>query len=134
MFKLAPPGHDQLFDITAPDLCEPHISDVVLRQSIRENKHSSTESRGQGVMAALSPFRRMAGRGFFSLRCSLLVAHVNCNLLCRRLSQLDQVRCYREIAQTQCSRPYDTVLRLPYSHLAWQMSIHIDANTTLQRT
>ena len=32
VFKLAPPGHDQLFDITAPDLCEPSISDVVLPQ------------------------------------------------------------------------------------------------------
>ena len=43
---------------------------------------------------AAPPFRRMAGRGFFSLRCSLLVAHAHCNLLCRRLSQHDQVPCY----------------------------------------
>ena len=33
-FKLAPPEHDQLFDITALDLCESSISDVALRQII----------------------------------------------------------------------------------------------------
>ena len=36
VFKLAPVGHDPLFDITAPNLCEPSISDVVLRQIIYE--------------------------------------------------------------------------------------------------
>ena len=30
--KLAPPGHEHLFDLPAPDLCEPSISDDVLRQ------------------------------------------------------------------------------------------------------
>ena len=29
--KLAPLGHDQVFHITAHNLCEPSISDVVLR-------------------------------------------------------------------------------------------------------
>ena len=32
--KLAPPGHDQMFAITAPRVCEPHISDDELRQVI----------------------------------------------------------------------------------------------------
>ena len=36
VFKLAPPGHEQAFDIAAPNLCEPSISDVVLRQTISE--------------------------------------------------------------------------------------------------
>ena len=34
VFKFAPPRREQLFDITAPNLCEPSISDVVLRQII----------------------------------------------------------------------------------------------------
>ena len=36
VFKLAHPGHEQLFDLTAPDLCVPNISDGVLRHVIRE--------------------------------------------------------------------------------------------------
>ena len=37
-----------------------------------------------------------------------------------------------ERAQTQCSRPYDTfVLLFLHRTMAWPMSIHIDANTTL---
>ena len=34
VFILAPLGHEELFDVTAPNLCEPSISDVVLRQII----------------------------------------------------------------------------------------------------
>ena len=34
VFKLAPPGHDQMFATTAPRVCEPHISDDELRQVI----------------------------------------------------------------------------------------------------
>ena len=34
VFKLAPPRHEQLFDLTAPDLCEPSIPDDVQRQDI----------------------------------------------------------------------------------------------------
>ena len=34
VFKLAPPGHDQMFATTATRVCEPHISDDELRQVI----------------------------------------------------------------------------------------------------
>ena len=34
VFKLAPPGHEYLFDPTAPGLCDPSIPDDVLRQVI----------------------------------------------------------------------------------------------------
>ena len=34
VFKLAPPGHDQMSATTAPRVCEPHISDDELRQVI----------------------------------------------------------------------------------------------------
>ena len=36
MFKLAPPGHEQLSDVTAPNLGECSISDDVLRQIVGE--------------------------------------------------------------------------------------------------
>ena len=32
VFRLAPFGHEQRFLVIAPDLCEPHITDDVLRQ------------------------------------------------------------------------------------------------------
>ena len=34
--KLAPLGHEQVLDVTAPNLCEPCISDVVLQQNVSE--------------------------------------------------------------------------------------------------
>ena len=36
VFKLAPLGHEQVFDVTAPNLCEPYVSDVVLQQIVCE--------------------------------------------------------------------------------------------------
>ena len=36
VFKLAQAGHEQPFDLTAPDLCVPRIPDDVLRHVIRE--------------------------------------------------------------------------------------------------
>ena len=36
VFKLAPPEHELLFDVTALNLCEPNISDVVLQQIVSE--------------------------------------------------------------------------------------------------
>ena len=35
VFKIAPPGHEHLFEITAPNLCEPSISDVEKRAQNR---------------------------------------------------------------------------------------------------
>ena len=39
VFKLAPPEHEQLFDLAARDLCEPSIPDDVLRQIICQASH-----------------------------------------------------------------------------------------------
>ena len=39
VFKLAPPGHALLFDVTALNLCEPHISDALLQQIAGESCH-----------------------------------------------------------------------------------------------
>ena len=39
VFKFAPPGHEHPFDLTAPDLCVPSISDDVLRQVICRASH-----------------------------------------------------------------------------------------------
>ena len=103
VFKLAPPGHDQLFDVTALNLCEPYISDVVLQQNFWRSNHYGSDSRGQCVMAALSPPRLFAG---FPIWWHMQIAFY----LCRRLSLQDQVPYYREIDQTQCSRPYDTLI------------------------
>ena len=36
VFRLAPFGHEQLFNVIAPNLREPHISDVVLQQIVTE--------------------------------------------------------------------------------------------------
>ena len=41
VFKLAPLGHDQMFDITAPRVCEPHIFDDVLQQIVSEATNPS---------------------------------------------------------------------------------------------
>ena len=80
MFKLAPLGHDPLFDITAPNLCEPSISDVVLRQNYLSSKPSSEESRGLCVMAAPSPPRPFTTWQVGpSLRLSYLVVFSNCD-------------------------------------------------------
>ena len=49
VFKLAPPGHEQPFDLTALDLCVPGIPDGVLLAQC-----------GLCVMAAPSPPRRFA--------------------------------------------------------------------------
>ena len=37
VFRLAPLGYEHLFCVIAPDSCEPHISDVVLRQIVASN-------------------------------------------------------------------------------------------------
>ena len=55
VFKLAPVGHEQLFDITAPDFCEPRISDAVLRQIVSEANNPA-----QNRPFASSPFGRLA--------------------------------------------------------------------------
>ena len=39
VFKLAPPGNEQLFDLAAPGLCDPSIPDHVLRQVICQASH-----------------------------------------------------------------------------------------------
>ena len=49
VFKLAPPGHEQFFDVTAPNLCEPHISDAVLQQIVSGSVQPGSGSRGQCV-------------------------------------------------------------------------------------
>ena len=36
VFRLAPPDHEQSFEITAPNMCVPRISDDVLRQIISQ--------------------------------------------------------------------------------------------------
>ena len=36
VFRLAPLGHEQLFSVIAPNLCEPYISDAVPQQIVNE--------------------------------------------------------------------------------------------------
>ena len=36
VLRLAPLGHEQLFNVIAPNLCEPFFSDVVLQQIVNE--------------------------------------------------------------------------------------------------
>ena len=82
VFKLAPFGHDPLFDITAPNFCELSASDVVLRHFL-SSKPSGSGSRGKCVIAAPSPPRPFAAwrvEAFFFLRRSSLVVCSNCDL------------------------------------------------------
>ena len=44
VFKLAPPGHDQPFDLAAPDLCVPRIPDDALRQVISQASQLAQKS------------------------------------------------------------------------------------------
>ena len=59
MFKLAPFGNGQLFNLTAPDLRVPGIPDDVLQQV---SQPSGSKSHGQCVKAAPSPRRFAALR------------------------------------------------------------------------
>ena len=121
VFKLAPLGHEQLFDVTAPNLCEPYISDVALQQIVSE---ASTRLRFARPMCdgrpfASSPFRRLASRGLFFL-CGIGIWWPL--LLAVYLCRYDTLTCYCHTCHC----------------LAWQMSNHIDAIHTptcyLQRT
>ena len=60
VFKLAPLGNEQMFDLTALDLCVLGIPDDVLRQVILQASHPA-QYRTANV--ASSSFRRLAGRG-----------------------------------------------------------------------
>ena len=83
VFKLAPPGHDQMFAITAPRVCEPHISDDELRQVMCQAS-SLAQNRTANVWwppVASSPFRRLASRGpFFFCGVTLWCFFLNCCL------------------------------------------------------
>ena len=51
-FRLAPFCHEQRFNVTASGLCEPHVTDDVLRQ-LESEASNPAQNRGQCVMAAL---------------------------------------------------------------------------------
>ena len=61
--KLAPPGHDHLFDITAPSLCQPRISDVVATISvIHAHQLRIARPMCDGLLFASSPPCRLGSR------------------------------------------------------------------------
>ena len=68
VFKLAPPGHDQLFVITAPNLCEHSVflmlccDKLFVKQALRLR---IAQPMCDGHPFAFSPFRRLASRGLF---------------------------------------------------------------------
>ena len=66
VFELAPPGHEHLFDLTAPDLCEPSIPDDVQRQNKIFVKPAIwlriARPMCDGRPLASSQFRRLASR------------------------------------------------------------------------
>ena len=138
VFKLAPLGHEQLFDVTAPNMCELYILGVVLHQIVSE---ASTPAQIREANVWWPPFRLAfsplgESRPFFFL-CGIVIwwPLLLVVYLCRRLSLHDQVPCFlgNPSNTMQPSRRHPDLL-LPYRNLAWQMSIHIDTNTTLQRT
>ena len=61
--RLAPLGHEQLFEVTAPDLCVPSIPDDVLRQIISQASQRMVRPMCDGRSFASSPSRRLASRG-----------------------------------------------------------------------
>ena len=56
VFRLAPFGHEQSFNVIALGLCESHIDDDVLRQIVSEASNPVQKSRDQCVMALLCLF------------------------------------------------------------------------------
>ena len=118
VFKLAPLGNAQMFDLTAPDLCVPDIPDDVLRQVILQASHPA-QNRTANVL--WPPFRLLAvsppgGSRLLFSRFPFLVDHAICDLA-RRLTSHDSVPRYREGSQYQCSRPHGTLSRLFHTAL-----------------
>ena len=92
MFKLAPFGNGQVFDLTTPDLRVPGIPDDALQPIISQASH---------LAQARTPFRRLAGRGP-SFRGFLF-----CGLCNLRSLQDSAPRC-KEDSQYGCGRSHDT--------------------------
>ena len=68
VFRLAPFGNGQVFDLLAPGLCIPSILDDVVRQVIVQARHLAQNGTLNGRSIASSPFRRLASRGHFFSR------------------------------------------------------------------
>ena len=114
VFKLAPFGDGQLFDLTAPDLRVPGIPDDVLQQVISQ---ASTARLCDGRPFASPLFRRLAGRGpsfrGFPFRWALQFALS----LDRCLTLQDAAPCYRKDSLYECGRPHDTLSCLFFTAL-----------------
>ena len=132
-FKLAPPGHEHLFDLTALGLCDPTISDDVLRLVICPASHLAQIARPMcdGHPFGSSPFRHLASRGYL-FRGSSVVDHAICDLFGSILTSHDSVPCHwgKRSTSVQWSIRRFALLFLCRS-MAWPTSMHIDANTTL---
>ena len=77
MFKVAPPGHEHVFDFTPLDMCVPCIPDDLLRQAL-SSQPSDSGSCGQCVMAA---YRRLSSGGSLFSRLPCVVANPIWSLL-----------------------------------------------------
>ena len=137
VFKLAPLGNEQLFDLTAPDLRVPGIPDDAFATGHLSSQPAGSESHGQCVTAAPSlPSRFAAWRiGAPLFEFSLFGGAMQIAIfLARCLTLQDSAPRYRKGSQCECGRPHDTLSCHFFTALCLgQGFIHIDASTTNQR-